>query len=46
MLAKSTVAGDNIDVDWIAFQPIDEGSGEVTALFQLPAPTTYSAVAP
>jgi hypothetical protein len=43
VIAKSTVAGDDLDIDWLEFFPVDEGSGEVRAVQRLPAPTAYSA---
>jgi hypothetical protein len=43
MLAKSTVAGDDIDVDWLMLVPVDEGAGEAKALWRIPTATAFSA---
>jgi hypothetical protein len=43
IVAKSTVAGDDIDVDWIMLVPVDYGSGEASSLLRLASPTSFSA---
>jgi hypothetical protein len=43
VLAKSTVAGDDIDVDWLMFVPTDEGSGTASAVLRVSTPTVFSA---
>lgn len=36
--AQSTVAGDDIDLDWVMLVPVDEGSGQALNLTSHPAP--------
>jgi hypothetical protein len=43
LLAKSTVANDDIDVDWLMLVPVDEGSGEASSILRVSAPTTFTA---
>lgn len=43
IIAKSTVVGDEIDVDWLMFVPVDEGSGTASSVTQFTALTGYSA---
>lgn len=43
ILAKSTTAGDDIDVDWLMLIPADIASGEVAAVDRNSAPTTFAA---
>lgn len=43
ILAKSTVAGDDIDVDYMMLVPVSEGSGEVSAVPLAQTPTSFSA---
>lgn len=43
ILAKSTVAGDDIDVDWLALFPADYGSGIAQAVNRAYTPTSFSA---
>jgi hypothetical protein len=43
LLAKSTVAGDEIDCDYIFFVPVDEGAGQVSGVISIQNPTTWSA---
>lgn len=43
ILAKSTVAGDDIDVDFFFLVPVDEGSGIARGVQFYDAPTTFSA---
>jgi hypothetical protein len=43
LLAKSTVAGDDIYADCLAFVPITEGSGTVTGVNRFQTPTSFSA---
>lgn len=43
ILAKSTVAGDDIDVDWLMLVPTDEGSGEASAVNRLSTATSFTA---
>ena len=44
ILAKSTVAGDDIDVDYLMFVPADEGSGVASGVTRNAAtPTSYTA---
>jgi hypothetical protein len=41
ILAKSTVEGDDIDIDYLMLVPISEGSGRIQAVAQLENPTTF-----
>jgi hypothetical protein len=43
VLAKSSTAGDDLDVDWLLIVPVGEGSGEASALSRQPSPTAFSA---
>lgn len=43
ILAKSTAAGDDIDVDFFMLVPVDEGSGVASATFRVPTPTSFGA---
>ena len=43
ILAKSTVSGDDIDMDWLMLFPVDEGYGEVSAVARIVTPTAFSA---
>jgi hypothetical protein len=43
ILARSTEAGDDIDIDWLMLVPADWGSGVISKAAQTPAPTGYSA---
>lgn len=43
VLARSTAVGDEIDVDWLMFVPVDEGAGEAAATFAIPAPSSFTA---
>jgi hypothetical protein len=43
ILAKSTVAGDDIDIDYLMLVPADEGSGQVSGQSSFQTPTTFSA---
>ena len=43
VLAKSTIAGDDIDVDWLMLVPVDEGSGVVSTVIPSASATAFSA---
>lgn len=43
ILAKSTVAGDDIDIDYLMLVPATEGSGRVNAVWPTAAPTSFIA---
>lgn len=43
ILAKSTVLGNDLDVDYLLLCPVDEGYGEVSAALQFENPTSFSA---
>lgn len=43
IIAKSTVAGDDIYCDYLALFPVDEGYGEIKITPQLDTPTSFSA---
>jgi hypothetical protein len=43
VLAKSTVAGDTVDVDCLIFIPVTEGSGQGQGIQQVETPTTFLA---
>jgi hypothetical protein len=42
VLAKSTLGGDDIDIDWLMLVPVDEGSGELHAVQRTETPSTFS----
>lgn len=42
IVAKSTVAGDDIDTDWLMLVPADVGSGEVSGVVRPTTPTTFT----
>jgi hypothetical protein len=41
ILARSTVVGDDIDIDWLMLVPTDEGSGEAETTPKLQTPSTF-----
>lgn len=41
--ARSTVVGDEIDVDYLMFVPVDEAAGEISASLYVPTPTAFVA---
>jgi hypothetical protein len=43
VLAKSTVAGDTIDVDCLILIPVSEGSGQISGVQQFEVPTAFLA---
>jgi hypothetical protein len=43
VLAKSTVAGDDIDIDCLLLRPVNAGSGVARGVAQTPAPTAFLA---
>lgn len=43
ILAKSTTAGDDVDVDYLFLVPVTEGSGVASAAPSIATPTTFSA---
>jgi hypothetical protein len=43
IVAKSTTPGDDIDVDCLLFVPVDEGSGEASAVQRLASTSAFSA---
>lgn len=43
ILAKSTIAGDDIDIDYLMLVPVTVASGIVSGVPQIPAPSTFIA---
>jgi hypothetical protein len=43
LLARSTVSGDDIDIDYLMYVPVDIASGEAKAIIQYQNPSTFSA---
>jgi len=43
IIASSTAAGDDIDIDWIMLIPVTRSSGEVSAVARIPTATSFVA---
>lgn len=43
IIAKGTTLGDDLDVDWLLFVPVDESSGTLAATVVVPSPTSFTA---
>jgi hypothetical protein len=42
ILGKSTVSGDDINIDYLLMIPVDAGSGEISSSGETPGPSSYS----